>query len=272
MKDKELYKIISDKFDGAENILDTGREEGAPSNYLAKNIKKKITAFDQFAQEYDQWFDVHPYAYQSELEAIRRFIPSGGAGVEVGVGTGRFSTPFGITIGVEPSEPMAAIARSRGIEVKQAKAEDLPFADGTFDFVLLVNVICFLTDPLASLKESYRILKLNGHIILAFIDKKTKIGRKYESQKASNKFYKKAMFFSAHQVIEFFQKAGFADIQACQTIFNNPAEMTATDSVLDGYGQGGFVVLRGLKNKIKSQCHKIIMKKQVQSMTKKGGL
>jgi SAM-dependent methyltransferase len=210
-------------------------------------IGLKSSAFNDFAQEYDEWFDVHPYAYQSELEAVRRLIPSGGAGVEVGVGTGRFAAPFGIAIGVEPSESMAMIARSRGIEVKQANAEALPFADGKFDFVLLVNVICFLDAPLRSLKESYRILKPNGHIILAFIDKNTKLGRACEYQKASNKFYKKATFYSAQRVIGFLQKAGFGDIQACQTLFANLEEMTAPDPVLAGYGQGGFVVLRGLK-------------------------
>jgi SAM-dependent methyltransferase len=207
----------------------------------------KSTAFNQFAQEYDKWFDVHLCAYQSELEAIRRFIPSTGVGVEVGVGTGRFAAPFGIATGVEPSKSMATIAHSRGIEVKQAIAEALPFADGTFDFVLLVNVICFLAAPLRSLKESYKILKSDGHIILAFIDKNTKLGRAYESQKASNKFYKKATFFSGQQVIEFLQKAGFVDIQSCQTIFSSPTEMVAPDPIRDGHGQGGFVVLRGLK-------------------------
>lgn len=205
------------------------------------------TAFNQFAQEYDEWFDIHLHAYLSELEAIRQFIPSGGAGVEVGVGTGRFAAPFGIATGVESSKSMATIARSRGIEVIQAKAEALPFGDDAFDFVLLVNVICFLDAPLRSLKESYRILKSSGHTILAFIDKNTKLGRAYESQKASNKFYKNATFFSAQQVIEFLQKAGFFDIQSCQTIFTSPIEMAAPDPIRDGHGQGGFVVLRGLK-------------------------
>ena len=189
----------------------------------------KSAVFDQFAQEYDEWFDVHIYAYQSELEAVRRFIPSTGFGVEVGVGTGRFAVPFGIATGVEPSKSMATIARSRAIEIIQAEAEALPFADGTFDFVLLVDVICFLAAPLRSLKESYRILKPNGHIILALIDKSTKLGRSYESQKASNKFYKNATFFSGQQVIELLQKAGFVDIQSCQTIFTSPTEMATPD-------------------------------------------
>jgi len=46
MKDRELYKIISESLDGAENILDTGCGEGGLCNYLAKNSKKKITGLD----------------------------------------------------------------------------------------------------------------------------------------------------------------------------------------------------------------------------------
>jgi SAM-dependent methyltransferase len=207
----------------------------------------EVTVFDQFAQEYDQWFDANPHAYQSELEAVRRFIPSEGGGVEIGVGTGRFSVPFGITIGVEPSAAMAAIARSRGVEVRQAKAEKLPLADATFDFALLVNVICFVTDPLASVKEAHRILKPSGHLILALIDKETELGRKYESMKVANNFYNQAAFFSTQEVIELLQNAGFYATQACQTIFTSPDEMTAPDPVREGYGQGGFVVLNALK-------------------------
>jgi SAM-dependent methyltransferase len=213
---------------------------------MTKSLSK-ITSFDRYAEDYDLWFDAYPHAYQSEIAAIRRFIPCAGVGLDVGVGTGRFSAPFGINIGVEPSEPMAAIARSRGIEVKRAKAEELPFADRTFDFVLLVNVICFFTDPLVSLKESYRILKPNGHIILAFIDKKSNLGKKYELQKTSSKFYKEATFYSVPHVIKFLKEAGFAILQTCQTIFTDPAEMTAPDPVRDGYGQGGFVVITGFK-------------------------
>ncbi len=213
---------------------------------MTKSVSK-ITAFDRFARDYDLWFDVHPYAYQSELAALRMFIPTAGIGMEVGVGSGRFSAPLGINIAVEPSESMAAIARSRGIEVIKANGEELPFADATFDFILLVNVICFLADPLAALKESNRSLKPNGRIILLFIDKESEVGRQYESSKASSKFYKEATLFSVPQVIEFLQRAGFIDTQACQTIFTDPEEMTSPSPVLDGYGQGGFVVLEGIK-------------------------
>ncbi len=88
----------------------------------------KHTNFDKYAIEYDRWFDQNHFAYQSELAAIHRFIPDKGLGVEIGTGTGRFSTPFSITVGVEPSDTMAAIASSRGITVHRARAEELPFS------------------------------------------------------------------------------------------------------------------------------------------------
>lgn len=67
------------------------------------------TAFDSLAAKYDQWYDTPSFAYLSEIKAIRRFIPSKGFGVEIGVGTGRFSLPFSITVGVDPSKAMAKV-------------------------------------------------------------------------------------------------------------------------------------------------------------------
>lgn len=205
------------------------------------------TAFDEFAQEYDRWFETHPYTYKSELKAVRRFVSGQGLGVEIGVGTGRFSVPLGITIGVEPSKSMAAIARSRGVEVIRAKAEKLPFVSTVFDMALLVNVICFLADPLASLKETHRILRPGGGIILGFIDKATKLGKRYESLKVASKFYNHATFFSAQQVKHFLREIGFGCIQSCQTIFAGPDEMAAVEPARQGYGKGGFAVISGLK-------------------------
>lgn len=71
--------------------------------------------FEESAQEYDEWFERHGFAYQSELAAIKTFIPKEGRGLEIGVGTGRFAVPLGIKVGVEPAKAMAAIARKRGM-------------------------------------------------------------------------------------------------------------------------------------------------------------
>lgn len=210
-------------------------------------MSSSFTVFDQFAQEYDQWFESHPAAYESEIEAIRRFIPAVGLGIEIGVGTGRFSVPFSITIGVEPAHAMAAIAAARGITVHHAKAEELPFHSEHFDFALMVTTLCFVDDPRAALKEAHRVLTPTGRLIIGLIDRETELGRTYESMKTSNKFYRDATFLSTREVIELLHEADFHQIQSCQTIFSNPETMTAPDPVKDGHGEGAFVVLSAIK-------------------------
>ena len=60
----------------------------------------KIIAFEENVAEYDAWFENNRETFSAELEAIKGFVPSVGKGVEIGVGTGRFASSLGITIGV----------------------------------------------------------------------------------------------------------------------------------------------------------------------------
>ena len=203
--------------------------------------------FDEFAQQYDQWFENHHYAYKSELEALRRFIPRRGIGIEIGVGSGRFSAPLGITIGVEPSDAMADIARSRGITICRSIAEELPFKSECLDFVLMVTTLCFVSDPLSSLKETYRVLKPTGMLILGILDRETNLGRVYKYKFRTSKFYRPAVFYSTDEVLELLKQSGFSPHGILQTIFSNPDAMNATDPVREGYGKGVFVVIRSFK-------------------------
>lgn len=202
-----------------------------------------VSVFDQHAPEYDHWFDENARVYQTEVAALRTFISSKGMGIEVGVGTGRFSIPFGIKIGVEPSRPMAQIAHSRGIAVCQALGERLPFRDDEFDFVLLVTVICFVADLPTLLREMRRVLKPGGRIIIGFIDRNSALGQFYESRRDSRKFYRHARFYSAGEVAECTRQVGFGGLHFCQTIFDLPDEASGLEQVRDGFGEGAFVVL-----------------------------
>lgn len=205
-----------------------------------------ITVFEQFALEYDQWFIENSFAYLSETEAIRRFIPNNGLGIEIGAGTGRFSIPFGIRLGIEPSEEMARFAKTRGISIARAVAEELPFADNTIDYVLMVTTICFLNDLPATFVEIRRVLKPGGRLIIGFIDRESPLGKKYELMKESSRFYKGATFYSSSQVMNILSKAGFSDFQICQTIFTDPGNMSSCDPVQEGHGKGGFDVISAL--------------------------
>ena len=41
--------------------------------------------------------------------------------------------------------------------------------------------------------------------------------------------------------------AGFQDVQSCQTLKGDPESMTMPGAPIDGYGEGGFVVMVGRK-------------------------
>jgi ubiquinone/menaquinone biosynthesis C-methylase UbiE len=199
--------------------------------------------FENLAQEYDDWFVRNESAYQSELAAVKAFLPLGDRGLEIGVGTGRFAAPLGIEVGVEPAKAMAAIARKRGITVLEAYAERLPFGDASFDFVLMVTVLCFLADPFRALCEATRVLKPRGRLIIGMIDADSPLGRAYEANKKKSKFYRQARFYPVSQILKWLKDLGYQNLQTCQTIFQDVASVKAPEPVKEGHGAGGFVVI-----------------------------
>lgn len=202
-----------------------------------------MNAFEEAAVEYDEWFEAHKWVYQTEVEAVRKFIPKTGEGIEIGVGTGRFSIPFGIKVGVEPARAMAEIARKRGIRVYEAKAEHLPFQDNSFDFALMVTTLCFLENPSQALQEMKRILKHTGKIVIGMLDEDSKPGKLCEEKRKKSKFYKDARFYSVKQVLDWLEKLEFDNLQIVQTIFKNPDKIQSLEPIEECFGKGLFVVI-----------------------------
>jgi SAM-dependent methyltransferase len=206
-----------------------------------------VNAFDKHVNEYEQWFVKNPHAYVSELRAVRELLPPGGKGLEIGVGTGRFAAPLGIATGIEPSPAMAELAGKRGIEVVKAAAEKLPFKDNEFDFALMVTTICFLDDPDLAFGEVRRVLKPGGSFIIGFVDKNSPLGKFYQSRQGESVFYRDATFYSVDDILSHLKKAAFADAAFRQTIFRPLEEIEDAEPVKEGYGEGSFVVVRGVK-------------------------
>ncbi|MDD2558740.1 MAG: class I SAM-dependent methyltransferase [Desulfuromonadaceae bacterium] len=204
----------------------------------------KTESFEQHSAAYDEWFEKNHAVYAAELEVIRQLLPSAEAkGVEVGVGSGRFAAPLGIKIGVEPSEKMAALARKRGIRVVPGTAEDLPFPDNSFDFVLMVTTLCFVDDVAQSFREAFRVLKSEGCVIIGFVDKESPLGRQYAQRGEKSKFYREASFYSAPDVLKSLEEAGFKTMEIKQTLISE----VGPQIILSGFGEGAFVAIKGAK-------------------------
>jgi SAM-dependent methyltransferase len=213
----------------------------------------KISPFEKYAEQYEEWFVKNRWVYEAELRAVKAMLPVGGHGVEIGVGSGRFAEPLGIKIGVEPSKRMREIAQKRGIQVLDGVAEELPFDDAGFDFVLMVTTVCFVDNIRKALLEAHRVLSHGRFLIIGFVDRNSMVGQTYLDHQNENVFYKDATFFSVDELDELIGQAGFKDLTFKQTIFKTLSRTTRDEPVKPGHGEGSFVVIRGRKEEAKNE-------------------
>lgn len=209
----------------------------------------KTEIFEENVKEYDRWYDENVAIFHSEIAAIRdqmlKMAPNI-RGIEVGLGTGRFSEALGIREGIEPSKSMSDKAIQRGIEVIHARAEHLPYKSLSFDFVLFVTV-CFLDNLEMAFKEANRVLKKNGSVIVGFLSASGKAAKTYEARRADSTFYKNTQFYSAEKIQKYLKDAGFSDFEYVQTLFGSLDEIEEIQPVKPGCDRGSFVVVKARK-------------------------
>jgi len=203
--------------------------------------------FDEHPGRYDAWYERYPYAYETELSALRQLLPEDGPALEIGAGTGRFAAPLGITFGVDLSLPMLRRARERGIIAAAADAAALPFPEGSFARMLVMMTLCFSDEPSLLLREAHRVLRPGGTLLIGIIEKNSSLGRRYAAKKDESPFYRAATLFTADEALDMCQRAGFGELQTYQTLFTLPEILTEPEPLRKGAGQGCAVFITGVK-------------------------
>jgi len=201
--------------------------------------------FDQFTDEYETWFIENKNTFQSELLALKQAVPVGQKGIEIGIGSGIFAEQLGIKYGIDPSDNMLKHAKNRNLDVKKGFAEDLPYPDNSFDFAVFITSICFIANPTKAILEAHRILKPDGNIIIAIIDRESSLGQLLEKGKNESKFYKDATFYSVPELIKLIEMNYFELTDVFQTLTDPNNE--GIESPIEGFGKGSFVVIKGRK-------------------------
>ena len=131
--------------------------------------QKLAVRFDEMASGRDRWKQKNSY-YYSELERIcSRLIPPRKSVIEIGCGTGDLLSGLRPErgLGIDLSKGMIDVAKGKypAIEFKQGDAEALE-VDEKFDYVVISDLIGFLSDMQQAFLELHKVCRPDTSIII----------------------------------------------------------------------------------------------------------
>jgi ubiquinone/menaquinone biosynthesis C-methylase UbiE len=131
------------------------------------------------------YYDRSAASYDASIRLFERLLLDDGRAwaasrargdvLEIGVGTGRNLEhyPAGTRlVGIDLSPSMLALARDRAsqlamrVDLREADAASLPFADASFDTVVCTLVLCSVPDDRRTVAEVARVLRPGGRLVL----------------------------------------------------------------------------------------------------------
>jgi SAM-dependent methyltransferase len=129
------------------------------------------------AESYDRFMGRYSVQLAAQMADLAR-IEAGQRAVDVGSGPGALTRELVDRLGViavsaiDPAEQFVAALRDRypGVDARVGPAEDLPFADGTFDAALAQLVVHFMANPVEGLREMARVTREGGVVVACVWD------------------------------------------------------------------------------------------------------
>lgn len=136
----------------------------------------KANYWDKFAATYDEKVDrLIGKGGRAKLARMLGEEPDPGNVLELGCGTGYFTRAIAKNAkhvtATDLSGNMVEAAKSnlkdlKNVDVKVENSEATSFPPASFDTALMANMLHTLDDPLKALKESYRVLKDGGTLLI----------------------------------------------------------------------------------------------------------
>ena len=203
--------------------------------------------FDRIASRYDEWYKTRTGQYVDRVEKWLIFSmmrTKSGRALDLGCGTGNYTFElkkrgFDV-IGLDASEGMLRIARSKGLNCIRGNAYSLPFPEESFDLVLSVTMFEFIHEPEKVLAEIHRVLKPGGEVIIGTMNGKS-LWFLFKRLKSifTETAYRYASFYTPGGLEGLLRKAGFTNVESAGVIFFP-----------------SFWPFLGLAEKVDRKCHK----------------
>lgn len=199
--------------DRADPVLVADRERLAAVR--AARAEAAQSYFANVARDWDRLRSLHVSDDVVEA-AVEAAVGEGspGAMLDLGTGTGRMlerlAPKFGRAVGVDASHAMLAVARANlekaglsRVELRQGDIQALPFARGSFDLVVIHQVLHFLEDPARALREAAAMLAPGGRLIVVDF-------APHEMEFLRSEHAHRRLGFSRSQIVGWFAEAGLA--------------------------------------------------------------
>ena len=139
---------------------------------LSKEMQQHTYAIMNRVEDSHWWYVGRRAILESFLERISAALRTQDSGLkilDVGCGTGgnlEMLEKFGAAEGVDVSDDALEFCQSKGLTVHKGLAEELPFADESFDVVTALDVVEHLDDDVAGLTEMHRVTKTGGKTLI----------------------------------------------------------------------------------------------------------
>lgn len=149
-----------------------------PGYYADAEGKRRFTGrmFDSGAADYDRVDRLLAFGsgtWYRRQALLRAGLASGMRMLDVAVGTGLVAREAaevvgarGCVVGVDPSAGMLAQSEAHGLRLVRGRAEALPFAARSFDFLCLGYALRHLSDLQAVFAEFHRVLRPGGRLLV----------------------------------------------------------------------------------------------------------
>lgn len=102
------------------------------------------------------------------------------------------------------------LRRYKNVEVREADMHALPFADASFDLVVLMHALTYAAKPAQAVAEAARVLKRGGRLLLSSL-------ARHEHRNAVEAYGHANLGFSDKELKKFVDKAGLA-LQSTETV------------------------------------------------------
>lgn len=138
--------------------------------HTPKNVQKQFAERARDYNSYTSWMSSRSL-FEAVVFPLRDLVPDADC-LDIGGGTGYVATEDIKTshrkwvICDLSSEMGRRVTKSTSVTFIQGNAHDLPFKDAVFDFILIRSVLYYV-DIERVLEEAYRVLKVNGYLVIA---------------------------------------------------------------------------------------------------------